>query len=418
MTIEDILLAMGARKTQSEEQIQFFIRGILDGTISRPQAAAWLAFAFSRGLSTPETLSLTQAMTHSGTVMRWPDGPTLVDKHSTGGVGDKVSLILAPLWVALGLRVPMVSGRGLGHTGGTLDKLEAIPGYRTDLTDEELAAALRDVGCFISGQTGTLAPADRILYALRNETQTVASVPLIVGSILSKKLAEGVQRLELDVKVGSGAFMKDLDAARALSKALVAVATRAGVDTRAHITAMDQPLGEAVGNAIEVEESIACLQGGGPDDLRDLTVALAGHPDAARVLASGAAYEVFERMVRNQGGDLAAPLHGAGCEEVVMEASRDGWIQTVDAFGVGRAAFLLGAGRSRAEDPVDFGVGMWVQARVGQAVSKGQPLVRLLHRNGRGLEPAQELMRDAIVIGDEPGEAMPLVVETIGDSVL
>ncbi len=314
MHIDQILYSMRTGAVQPVENIHAFVEGVVDGSVSRPQAAAWLAWAFQRGLTDAETVALTRAMTHTGHVMRWPEGPELVDKHSTGGVGDKVSLILAPLWAELGKRVPMVSGRGLGHTGGTLDKLEAIPGYRTDLTDDELAVVLREVGAFISGQTASLAPADRVLYALRNETCTVESIPLIVGSILSKKLAEGVQRLVLDVKTGSGAFMTTPEASRALAEALVRVAQGAGVSCSAHFTAMDRPLGSAVGNALEVRESVDCLQGGGPDDLRELVVALADDPRAAEVLASGRAYPRFLAMVEGQGGDPRAVdggvLHG------------------------------------------------------------------------------------------------------------
>lgn len=413
MHIEDILLSMGAGEVQSDTAIQAFVRGVVHEEISRPQAAAWLAFAFARTLTAPETLALTQAMTASGAQMSWPAGSQLVDKHSTGGVGDKVSLILGPLWAALGLRVPMISGRGLGHTGGTLDKLEAIPGYRTDLSEDELQRVLADVGCFISGQTAQLAPADRILYALRNETQTVASIPLITGSILSKKLAEGTERLVLDVKVGSGAFMKEVDQARELARTLVRVAHMAGVEVEAHLTAMDQPLGVAVGNALEVEESIACLQGGGPADLRELTLRLCGHPDAAAALDDGRAYAAFERMVQAQGGRLDAPLHGVGCQSWVLEAARSGVVSRVDALELGRAAFNLGAGRSRAADPVDHGVGLEVLVRVGDEVQPGQALVRVLHRDGRGLADAQHDVRSAVQIGDEAGSALPLCLEVI-----
>ena len=260
MHIDDILLTMRDGKPQSDEAIRAFIDGLGDGSVSRPQAAAWLAFAYVHTLSASETTALTRAMTHSGDVLHWVDGPPLTDKHSTGGVGDKVSLILAPLWAELGFRVPMISGRGLGHTGGTLDKLESIPGYRCDRDVAALQDQLADVGVFITGQTGQLAPADQVLYGLRNETCTVPSIPLITGSILSKKLASGVSRLVLDVKTGSGAFMKQTDQAVALARTMVDVAKAAGLDCSALITAMDRPLGRAIGNAIEVEESIAVLK--------------------------------------------------------------------------------------------------------------------------------------------------------------
>ena len=243
--IDDILRVKRSGGRLTDEQVLGFVNGVVDGSVSRPQAAAWLAFAFTRGLDDGEAIALTRAMTDSGARLSWSgiDGP-FIDKHSTGGVGDKVSLILAPLWAELGWKVPMISGRGLGHTGGTLDKLEAIHGYRTDLDDPSLRRCLVDIGCFISGQTAALAPADRILYALRNETQTVECIPLIVASILSKKLAEGLDRLVLDVKVGSGAFMKTLDDARALARALVRVGNGAGVSTRAVLTDMMMPFGD------------------------------------------------------------------------------------------------------------------------------------------------------------------------------
>lgn len=401
-------------KPQPDDAIEAFVRGVVSGDISRPQAAAWLAWAFARTLTSGETLALTRAMTQSGEVMRWPEGPTLIDKHSTGGVGDKVSLVLAPLWAELGLRVPMISGRGLGHTGGTLDKLEAIEGFRTDLTEAELQHTLATVGCFISGQTRELAPADRVLYALRNEIQSVESIPLIVGSILSKKLAEGVQRLVLDVKTGSGAFMQRFDDSVALAEAMVTVATGYGVSCVAKITAMDRPLGVAIGNGLEVEESIACLKGEGPDDLRELTIALAEHPGAAEMLASGRAYERFERMVAAQGGSLALPLRGGGVRENVVLADRDGWLTEVDARGIGRAAFLLGAGRRRAEDPVDFGVGLKVWGRPGHKVNRGEPLCALIHRDGHAFDEAEQLVRAAMVIGDEPPTVPALVQRVIG----
>jgi len=418
MHIDDILYGMRSGEEQPAARIEAFVAGVVDGSVSRPQAAAWLAWAFQRGLTDAETVALTKSMTDSGHVMVWPDGPELVDKHSTGGVGDKVSLILAPLWAELGMRVPMVSGRGLGHTGGTLDKLEAIPGYRTDLDDAELAVVLASVGAFISGQTASVAPADKVLYGLRNETCTVESIPLIVGSILSKKLAEGVSRLVLDVKTGSGAFMKTPEASRELAEALVRVAKGAGVDCSAHITAMDRPLGVAVGNALEVRESVDCLKGGGPDDLRELVLALAGHPKAAEVLASGAAYPRFLAMVEAQGGDAAAVDRGALCGEAgvterVVTATHDGVVSEVDAGCVGRAAFVLGAGRRRAEDAVDMGVGARVHVNPGDTVVVGQPLITLIHRDGHSLEEALAFVADGVRVGEGPPEVLPLIVGSV-----
>jgi thymidine phosphorylase len=397
--IDEVLRVKRAGGRLTTEQIVGFVRGVVDGSVSRPQAAAWLAFAFVNGLDADESVALTRAMTDSGHRMSWPgiEGP-FIDKHSTGGVGDKVSLVLAPLWAELGRRVPMISGRGLGHTGGTLDKLEAIPGYRVDLDDAALRAILRDVGCFISGQTASLAPADRILYALRNETQTVECIPLIVASILSKKLAEGLDELVLDVKVGSGAFMKAEEDARALAEALTAVGNGAGVRTRALLTDMSQPLGQACGNALEVEEAIACLQGGGPDDLRQLVLLLAGDDAAEAVLDSGRACERFARMVRAQGGDLArlGEMRAPHTEEV--RASEAGVLTRCDAYEVGRAAFVLGAGRLRAEDPVVPGVGVTVLKKVGDRVERGEPLAILAHV-GTNVDLARAELASAFRIG-------------------
>jgi thymidine phosphorylase len=413
MHVEDLLTGMRSMREQPADRIEAFVQGVTDGSISRPQAAAWLAWAFARTLTEAETLALTRAMTRSGAVMKWPAGPPLFDKHSTGGVGDKVSLVLAPLWAELGYRVPMISGRGLGHTGGTLDKLEAIPGYRCDLDEAALGRQLATVGCFISGQTAELAPADRVLYALRNEIQAVESIPLIVGSILSKKLAEGVENLVLDVKTGTGAFMERQDDAKRLAEAMVRVATGYGVRCRALITAMERPLGEAVGNALEVEEAVDCLKGGGPADLRQITLDLADHPDAAALLASGRAYERFERMVAAQGGSLAKGLLGSGTRVRVVEADRDGIVGRVDARGIGRAAFLLGAGRRRAEDPVDFGVGLRVRVKPGDRVGRGEPMVEVHHRDGFALDEALALVSDAITVGDVAPVVPPLVQAVI-----
>jgi thymidine phosphorylase len=398
--IGDFLAAKREGRAHRPEDIAAFVRGVVDGSVSRPQAAAWLAFGYVRGLDDDEAVALTGAMTDSGERLSWPgiDGP-FVDKHSTGGVGDKVSLVLAPLWAELGWRVPMISGRGLGHTGGTLDKLEAIPGYRTDLDDSALRRTLQGVGCFINGQTAQLAPADRVLYALRNETETVPCIPFIVASILSKKLAEGLDRLVLDVKVGSGAFMRTLADARRLAEALVRVGNGAGVRTEALLTDMEQPLGVACGNGIEVAEALACLEGGGPLDLREATLRLAMHPDAERVLASGAARERFARMVHAHGGDLDRMDLGTGVTVEEVTAPDAGCVTRCDALAVGRAVFALGAGRSRAEDPVRFNVGVEVLRKVGDRVERGEPLARLRHV-GVGVDTARAELRAAWTLGD------------------
>lgn len=400
MRIQPFLEAKREGQEHSAAEIRRFIGGVVDGSITRAQAAAWLAFVNCKGMSDRETTALTQAMTESGRVLSWPGLPgPFVDKHSTGGVGDKISLILAPVWAAMGMRVPMISGRGLGITGGTLDKLESIPGFRTNLQPEELRLVLAEAGCFISGQTDDLAPADRILYALRDETATVPSIALITASILSKKLAEGLDRLVLDVKCGSGAFMKTRTSARKLADSLVRVGQAAGLQVESVISDMSQPLGVAVGNAVEVQESIECLQGGGPKAVRDLVEKLSGDPEACRlVLRSGAAYEHFERMVRAQGGDLSKPLLGGEVQSEIVACGRGGKVERCDALGVGRAASVLGAGRARATDAVHPGVGVLVHVSKGDVVEPGQKLATLLHHGGKGLDEALSAIRDAIGI--------------------
>lgn len=388
--IQEWLEARRAGRAQDEAAIRGFVDAVVHERITRAQMAVWLAFVYCKGMSPEETVHLTRAMTESGETMSWPglEGP-FVDKHSTGGVGDKVSLVLAPLWAELGVRVPMLSGRGLGLTGGTLDKLEAIPGYNTRLTPAQLHPVLAEVGCFINGQTESIAPADRVLYALRDETCTVESIPLITASILSKKLVEGLDRLVLDVKWGSGAFMKTREQAQALADSLVEVGCGAGVETTAVLSDMNQPCGEKVGNALEVEEAVDCLAGGGPEDLRELCVELSGFGDQAReVLRSGAALPRWHAMVRAHGGDPEAPLRGAGCRDEVVLAEHAGVVTRCDAGELGWAAHRLGAGRSQADEDVHPGVGLVLHAKRGARVEAGQPLVTVRHANGLGLDEA------------------------------
>jgi thymidine phosphorylase len=400
LQVSALLAAKREGRAWSAEQVQRFVDGVLDDSISRPQAAAALAFTLCRGMSEDETVALTRAMARSGQRLAWPaEGGPLCDKHSTGGVGDKVSLVLAPLWAELGARVPMLSGRGLGHTGGTLDKLEAIPGFRTDLSMGALHSVLDEVGCFISGQTAELAPADRVLYALRDETGTVASIPLITASILSKKYAAGIDALVMDVKWGTGAFMPTEAEAQALADALVRTGAGLGIHMRAVLSPMSTPLGRAIGNALEVQEAIAALQGQGDPALVALTCALIGDPRAEAVLASGAAYERFCRMVRAQGGDPAAPLRGLdGVRERVVCAEHSGALRRLDALGLGQAAVLLGAGRQRQGEAVHPGVGLLLLAKEGERVEAGQPLIRVLHADV-GLDAALSLIGAAVEIG-------------------
>lgn len=387
---------------QTPAEVAAFVAAATARELTDAQIGAWLAFVCARGMTARETVALTLAMRDSGRILSWEGiaGP-LWDKHSTGGVGDKVSLVLAPLWAALGIRVPMISGRSLGITGGTLDKLEAIPGFRTDVPVAELRGLLEAAGCFIVGQSADLAPADRLLYALRDETQTVPSIPLITASILSKKLAEGVERLVLDVKYGSGAFMKDLPGARALAAALEEVGRGAGLAVEAVLTPMDEPLGRAVGNALEVAEAEAALRGEGPADLSDLVVRLSGCGERARAaLQDGSAWQRWRAMVEGQGGDLDAPRRGqTDLRREELHAERDGVVRRCDAGAVGRAAFALGAGRARAGAPVHHGVGVVLARKTGEPVRRGEPLAVLYHA-GKGREEAVEQLRAAFVVQD------------------
>ena len=346
---------------------------------------------FFRGMNDDETTALTMGMRDSGEVFKWPAGtPPKVDKHSTGGVGDKVSLILAPLLACEGVWVPMVSGRGLGFTGGTLDKLESIPGFRVNLSWPEMLAQLERVGCFIAGQTANFCPADKKLYALRDVTGTVASLPLIVASIMSKKLAESLDRLVLDVKFGRGAFMPDREDAQRLADAMVAVGRGAGVDTCALLNPMDEPLGRMVGNALEVAECVEVLQGGGPRDLVELTLELAeslvpaGKEHLRARLQDGSAWGKFIAMVEAQGGDASAlskmgEIHRAPTI-IEVAAPFDGTLTRLDALEIGRLSTELGAGRGKTDDKIDFAVGVECLRKQGEKVSAGDPILRIHSR--------------------------------------
>lgn len=409
----------------TRDEIDFAIEGFTSGTIPDYQASALLMAIVLRDMTREETSWLTDAMLRSGERVDLSDVPgAKVGKHSTGGVGDKVSIALAPLAASCGLVVPKMSGRGLGFTGGTLDKLESIPGFRTSLSIEDFKRVLRDVGTCIIGQTAALAPADKKLYALRDVTGTVESVPLISASIMSKKLAEGSSALVLDVKCGDGAFMKDAGRATLLAESMVDIGTRAGVRTEAVISDMDAPLGAAVGNALEIVECIETLQGAGPADLTAVMVRLASRmlvlggveqgDEAAAVrakdaLASGRALQTFARMLEAQGGDprvIDDPTRlPSAPDSSVLTASCDGFVTAVRAEAVGRASSLLGAGRERVGEGIDHAVGLLMRVKVGDAVRKGQPLVELQHRDSRGLDAATTLCRDAVHIGDAPPAA-------------
>ncbi len=383
--------------------------------------SALLMAIFFRGLRPAELRTWTAAMVASGERLHLGavSAPT-VDKHSTGGVGDKVSLILAPLVASCGAAVPQLSGRGLGHTGGTLDKLESIPGWRADLPAAEMITVLRDVGCVICAAGADLAPADRRLYALRDVTGTVESIPLIASSIMSKKIAEGTAALVLDVKVGSGAFMRDISAARLLAQTMVGLGAEHGVRTAALLTGMDMPLGRAVGNAIEVEEAVATLRGEGPPDLVEVTLALASEmlalagidTDPAAALADGRALDRYRRMIAAQGGDPDAALPRAGFTEAVL-APASGWLRRLDARAVGVAAWRLGAGRARKEDRVSAAAGLFCLAKPGERVEAGQPVIELRADDESRFARAHAALAGAIEIGPEPPAASQLVIERI-----
>jgi pyrimidine-nucleoside phosphorylase len=419
--------------TLDRAQIDFFIAGVTDGSLPDYQAAAFLMAVVLKGMTRGETVALTDAMIASGVRVDYPDLTAIpVDKHSTGGVGDKTSLVLAPLVAACGAAVPMMSGRGLGHTGGTLDKLESIAGFRTGLTLAELREAVSTIGCALIGQTSDIAPADRRLYALRDVTGTVESIPLISASIMSKKVAEGIGGLVLDVKTGSGAFMKTREASRGLAESLVAIGQAFGVRTEALITRMSAPLGRMVGNTLEVIEALETLKGRGPSDVAELSVVLATRmlvvaqvePDEARAearireaLGSGAGLEKFRQIVEFQGGDPRAlddysRLPSAPDREIVR-APAAGYVGALDAEAIGRAGVALGAGRARLEDPVDHGVGIEIAAPVDAAVSAGDPVLIVHHRRGRGLPHAFPLLTGAVHIVEQPAPPGPLVLERI-----
>ncbi|HEX8719651.1 MAG TPA: thymidine phosphorylase [Pyrinomonadaceae bacterium] len=421
----------------SREEVASFVRGVVDGSWADYQSSALLMAVYLAGMTTGEMEALTQAMLRSGEVLDFSDVPSpKADKHSTGGVGDKTSLVIAPLAAACGAAVPMISGRGLGHTGGTLDKLEAIPGYRVHLELAEFRRILDRVGYAMMGQTAEIAPADKKLYALRDATETVESIPLIVASIMSKKLAAGLGALVLDVKTGSGAFMRDEGRARALARALVRTGHSCGVQTEALLTDMSQPLGSAVGNANEVQECIYIMRGEAGDearDVRDLSLELAARMVAlsgvapsleearakvARALGSGAALERFRLNVEAQGGDPRVcddplRLSDLTVREVRVESVHAGYVVAVDAAEVGRAVASIGGGRARVEDEIDPAVGYAARARVGQQVSAGEPLGLLYCRPGAEGEAAAARIRAAYTVGDAPPNQIPELVKEV-----
>ena len=436
MNARDVLLKKRDGGELDEAEIRFFVAGAVDGTIADYQTSVLLASIFRHGLSPRELAAWTRAMLESGTVLSFRGIPAKkVDKHSTGGVGDKVSIPLAPAVAACGVAVPMISGRGLGHTGGTLDKLESIPGFRTQLEPDEFERVLARCGLALIGQTRGIVPADKQFYALRDATGLVESIPLISSSILSKKLAEGLDALVLDVKFGSGAFLPELERGRELARTMTSLARSMGLPVSVFLTSMERPLGDSAGHTLEIVESIECLRGRGPADLRELVVVLGGEMlrlagvardtaegerRVAEALDNGSALERFRAVVEAQGGDVRVVDDPARLAVAPrshrIEAARDGWLVWRDVRAVGNAVALLGGGRARVEDAIDPTVGLRFLARDGERVARGTPLVEILHQ-GRGLEPALALLGRAFELLPEPpagrDAARPLIAERL-----
>lgn len=426
----DVIVKKRDGRELSRDEIVHIVRGCTAGRVPDYQMAAWLMAVYFRGMSFSELAALTEAMARSGDVYDLSlIAGRKVDKHSTGGVGDKVSLALAPLVASAGVCVPMVSGRALGHTGGTLDKLEAIPGFNVNLDESSFRRQIERIGVAMVGQTQSLVPADRKMYALRDVTGTVESIPLIAASIMSKKMAAGVEALVMDVKTGSGAFMAETADAERLASTLVAVGREVGIPVVALLTDMNQPLGHAVGNAIEVAEAIDMLQGQGPADLRELVLALgaemlvlgevASSLDEAReklieCLDQGRAIEKFAQLVEAQGGDAAVidnrSLLGLdGLREEIVEAERDGAVAGFDTRQVGVASMVLGGGRQTVDDPIDPTVGLRVEKKIGDRVAKSEPLFRILYRDAAKMEQARDILARSVTIADEPVEPPALI---------
>jgi len=420
----DVIRTKRDKGVLSQDQIDWVIDAYTRGAVGDEQMAALAMAIFLNGMNREEISQWTAAMIRSGETMDFTHlGRPTADKHSTGGVGDKITLPLAPLVASYGVAVPQLSGRGLGHTGGTLDKMEAIPGWRANLSNDEMMSQLADPGAVICAAGSGLAPADKKLYALRDITSTVEAIPLIASSIMSKKIAEGTDSLVLDVKVGSGAFMKNIDDARRLAETMVQLGKDAGTHTTALLTDMSVPLGLTAGNACEVEESVEVLAGGGPSDVVELTIALAkemlsaaGQPDVdpAENLANGQAMDVWRDMIRAQGGDPDADLPVSQHTDVVV-AERDGVVTEMDALAVGVAAWRLGAGRARKEDAVQLAAGIRIHAKPGDLVKAGEPLLTLMSDDEYRFERARESLEGKVTIGDTaPQRPESVVLDRLG----
>lgn len=416
----------------SQKEIAWFIDGYVNGEIPDYQAAALCMAIYYKGMTIDETTALTFAIRDSGDTLDFSNINGLrVDKHSTGGVGDKTSLVVTPIVASLGVKVAKMSGRGLGHTGGTIDKLEAIPGFRTDIPTEEFEEIVNNVGIAIVGQNATLAPADKLLYALRDVTATVDSLPLIVSSIMGKKLAADDDCIVLDVKTGSGSFMKTVEQSRELAQVMVDIGRRAGKKMRALITDMDRPLGNAIGNSLEVVEAIETLKGNGPDDLTELCVALASHmlslaekgtydeceKKVLQVISDGTALNTFANMVKAQGGNsdwiLNPEKFPKSRFEKAVISEKSGYITRVDTEGYGVASLMLGAGRNTKEDVIDFAAGIYLNKKTGDYVNKGDVIATLYTEKPETFAAAEKRLLEATVLSDEKPQDMPLVLSVV-----
>ncbi|MBN17799.1 MAG: thymidine phosphorylase [Euryarchaeota archaeon] len=420
--------------------IQKFVDGVVDGTLDDAKVEAWMRSVFEHGLSPEKTVQLTHSMIHSGTVLEWPEEwkHLVVDKHSTGGIGDKVSLVLAPALAACGLRCPMIAGRGLAHTGGTLDKLESLPGYDVVVSPEKAFSMVSNIGCMIGGQTGELAPADKRMYAIRDVTGLIASVPLITGSIVSKKAAEGLAALVMDIKVGKAAFMQDLDSARELAESIVSTGEGLGISTHVTLTEMDTPIGYAAGNAVEIVESIETLKGAGPADLEELVCIQGGvllhatglcetvDEGAFRIhdsLIDGSALTKFEEMCVAQGVDgnlfkseenliSAIGLLENGLNSTQFKIEKPGWISGIDAMALGKLVLDLGGGRKNLGDDIDHGVGFILDAHVGSLMVSGETWITVYHR-GNLTEIQQEIVATSITMSNDPVDPESRVIDIL-----
>ena len=428
--VPDLIQKKRNGQAHSAAELDALIGGYVRGEVPDYQVAAWLMAVCFQGMTVQETGDLTLSMARSGDLLDLSSLPNTVDKHSTGGVGDKTSLVLTPMLAALGLSVAKMSGRGLAHTGGTIDKLESIPGWRAELSEEVFLRQAREIGLALVGQSRNLAPADGLLYALRDVTATVDCLPLIASSIMSKKIASGAQTIVLDVKVGAGAFMKTIADGEQLARAMVDIGRHAGRNVRAILTDMGAPLGRLAGNSLEVQEAVATLRGQGPDDLRELCTELAvealtaaGFPENAReraeaTLQDGSALAKFRAFVAAQGGDPSyvddASLLDVAPGRAELNAEVGGYLSSIDALSVGRAVLALGGGRERKGEAIDHGVGVELLVKPGEGVTAGQPLLRVYHRGERGLTRALDLLRAGMLIGPERPDVPPLILGRVG----